>query len=395
MAIAGRTGGQILISMFGKNLTTKEVDIYQNLITTGEPVSFSTDPLSSGNYDWVTVRDRAGNIIGQVQGDEVDPEGELSLSVLEDFVYLNNDYVYGNSKNRLINMFNGEAFKNGADVIVPIGTNGTDKTVTTLARAREMNLPYKHLLHIEGSYIKNSGTADPITGKVSFRKNPFESSFNMTHKTVCIEFRTTTGDGQVTKMFPIVAKSSAEWAEGDTNQFNLTGQRGCDIWERDDFWTEVYKEEAPKAIYRKNDESLVIKDELASDSQVFALPVTLDSSEIFVDYIINAGATEPTGKAGELACIIGVDGTVSIKKFDTAWVNESELTNGIKVGVRIKSKQLVFATDVIEDVNCFVGIQPDGKAIRFSTEGAVKKYFARVMDLNKDTAMFVPYVTAE
>ncbi|MGL5971846.1 MAG: hypothetical protein ACRCZL_07600, partial [Cetobacterium sp.] len=365
MAIANRTGGQILVSVFGKNLETKEVDIYQNLITTGEPVSFSTDPLSSGSYDWITVRDRSGSIIGQVQGDEVDPAGELSFSVLDDFFYLNNDYIYGSSKNRLLNLFNGEAFKNKGDVIVPIGTNGTDKTKTSMAKAREMNLPYKILLHNEGAFIKNAGTADE-NGVATFRKNPFEASFNQTHKTVCLEFRTTTGDGQVCKMFPIVAKNTAEWAEGDTNQFNLTAQRGCDVWERDDFWTEVYKVD----VLEEN------------------------SGEVYVDYIVNGG-TEPTvAIEGETACVITSEGVVSFKKKSaSAWAADSAVVT--KMGTRVKSNKVVKAGTEVSKVNAFVAIGNDGKAIRFSTDVAVPKFYAVVLDLDKTTGMFEEYSTEQ
>ncbi|MGL4999674.1 MAG: hypothetical protein ACRC5T_11955 [Cetobacterium sp.] len=365
MAIANRTGGQILVSVFGKNLQTKEVDIYQNLITTGEPVSFSTDPLSSGSYDWITVRDRSGRIIGQVQGDETDPSGELSFSVLDDFFYLNNDYIYGSSKNRLLNLFNGEAFKNKGEIIVPIGTNGTDKTKTAMAKSREMNLPYKLLLHNEGAFIKNAGTADE-NGVASFRKNPFESSFNQTHKTVCLEVRTTTGDGQVCKMFPIVAKSTAEWAEGDTNQFNLTAQRGCDVWERDDFWTEIYK----------ND---VIED---------------NSGEIYVDYIVNGGTEPTTAVEGEVACVITTAGVVSFKKKSaSAWVVDSSIVT--KMGTRIKTNKVVKNGSETIQINAFAVTDVEGVAVRFSTDPTITKFYAGVFDLDKTTGMFEGYSTEQ
>ncbi|MGL5049009.1 MAG: hypothetical protein ACRC6E_00045 [Fusobacteriaceae bacterium] len=363
MAIANRTGGQILVTVFGKNLTTKEVDIYQNLITTGEPVSLPLDPMSSGAYDWITVRDRSGKIIGQVQGDETDPSGELSFSVLDDFFYLASEYVYGASKNRLLNIFNGETFINEGDKIVPIGTNGTDKSKTAMAKTREMNLPYKYLLFNEGSRIKENGTADE-NGLATFRKNPFESSFNQTHKTVCMEFRTTTGEGQVCKMLPIVAKSTAEWAEGDTNQFNLTAQRGCDVWERDDFWTEVYKED-------------VIEE---------------GAGEAYVDYIVNAGATEPTvAEDGSVICTVALDGSVTFKFKGTG----TGVLPVAKTGLRIKSNKVVKTGSVVSDVNTFVAIGADNKAVRFSTEASVAKFYAVVFDLNKNTGVFEEYVTEQ
>lgn len=365
--MANRTGGQILVSMFGKNLTTKEVDIYQNLITTGEPVSFSTDPMSSGSYDWITVRDRAGKIIGQVQGDETDPAGELSFSFYEDYDYVNDDYVYGNSKNMLLNMFNGEAFKNGADVVVPIGTNGTDKSLTALAKARDMNQPYKYLLHNEGAFIKEVGTANVADGgRVTFKKNPFQDSFNMTHKTVCMEFLSATGQGQTCKMFPIVAKSTAEWAEGDINQFNLTAQRGCDFWERNDFWTEVYRED---------------------------VDTTRDILELYVKAIVVEGEVEPTGANGEYVAVVDVDGNLTVKKHNgTTWAEATEVVAKFKTGTRIKSNKLI-SMGGEEEVNCFVALDADKKLVRFSTDPTVKKFYAKVMDFSREEAKYIPYVT--
>lgn len=216
MSVVNRTGGSILMSVLGKNLTSGDVDVYQMLITTGDPLTFSADPLSSGNYDYQTVRGRDGSIVGQVQLDEQDPAGELSFSFYEDFDYLGKEYVYGNSKNRLLNLLNGEAFKNGTDIIVPIGTNGTDKTRTARAKFYEMNKPYKYLYHNEGAFIKENGTADPTTGEVAFKKNPYGDTFNQSSKTFCMEVMTTSGQGQVDRMFAVLAKNTAEWAEGVT-----------------------------------------------------------------------------------------------------------------------------------------------------------------------------------
>lgn len=370
MAIANRTGGQIMLSMFGKNLTSHEVDLYQLLITTGDPVTFSADALSSGNYDYQGVRGKNGAIIGQVQLDEQDPAGEISCSFYEDFDYLNDDFVYGNSKNRMLNLFNGEAFKNGGDVIVPIGTNGTDKTLTARAKYNEMNKPYKYLLYNEGFFIKEVGTADPNNGgKVTMKKNPYEASFNQSHKTVCMEFMTTTGDGQVNRMFPIIAKSTLEWAEGDINQFNFTGQRGCDMFERDNFYTEILTEKAPE------------------DAKI---------TELYVDYIVKEGATEPEGaEDNKLLALLGNDGTVTIKKCSsTSWSPESTIQGKLQVGTRIKSRVLIEALTTEQKVNTFVALGADKKAVDFSTN-ASGRYFCKVYDFDKTAGKYVEYVTAE
>lgn len=370
MAIANRTGGQLLLSMFGKNLTSQEVDVYQMLITTGDPITFSMDALSSGNYAYQGVRGRNGAIIGQVQLDEEDPSGEISFSVYEDFDYVGSDYVYGNSKNKMLNLFNGEAFKNGTDIIVPIGTNGTDKTLTARAKFNEMNKPYKYLLYNEGFFIKEVGTADPKTGAVSMKKNPYEASFNQSHKTFCLEVMTTTGDGQVNRMLPIIAKSSLEWAEGDINQLNLTAQRGCDVFERDNFWTEILAEEP------------------STDEKI---------KELYVKRIVKEGATETfdDAQSDDLILLVKNDGTFEVKKYDSSWQKDTTIQDKLQVGTRIKATILREETTTDQNVNTFAVIGIDGKhLVDFSTNNS-KRHFCKVFDFDKTKGQFVEYQTVE
>lgn len=368
--IANRTGGQLNMTIFGKNLTSHEVDVYQLLITTGDPITFPLDNLSSGNYDYQGVRDRSGRIIGQVQLDEQDPAGEISFSLYEDFDYVNNDYILGNSKNRMLNLFNGEAFKDGENTIVPIGTNGTDKTKTALAKINEMNKPYKFLLYNEGYFIKETGTADSTSGEVSLRKNPYESSFNRSHKTFCLEFMTTTGLAQVNRMLAVVAKSSLELAEGDINQINFTGQKGCDTFERDEFWTEI------------------------RESKPIELGGVL--KELYVKTIVKNGATEPTsGAEGDLIAVIDGEGTVDIKKYSGSSYSSDEGTKGkISVGTRIKSNNLRESLEEDKTVNCFIAIGSDKKAVDFSTNGS-KRFYCKVYDFDRTVGKFIEYTTAE
>lgn len=368
MSVANRTGGAINVTMFGRNLTNNEVDVYQILITSGDPVTFSSDPLSSGNYDYQTVRGKDGSIIGQVQLDEQDPSGEISFSFYEDYDYLGSEYIYRNSKNRLLNLLDGEAFKNGEDIITLIGTNGTEKTSTAKAKFHEMNKPYKMLYYNEGGFIKERGTADPKTGAPKLRKNPFEASFNQSHETFCIEFQTTTGQGQVNRMFPIVAKSTAEWAEGDINQFNLTAQRGCDMVERNDFFTTIYPEPIPEGTDKLN--------------------------EIYVNYIVAHGATEPAGAKNEILALLGDNGAVTFKKKGAStWEAESSLGGRLKAGTRIKSNKLIKTGTTVTKVNCFAVIGLDGKTLVDFTGDKKKRYFCTVKDYNKDKSIYVDYVT--
>lgn len=372
MAVVNRTGGQLRISMLGKNLTTHEVDIYQISINTGDPLSFSADPLSSGNYDMITVKGRNGSIVGQVQGDEQDPNGEVSFSFSEDFAHLGRKHVYGNSKNRLLNLLNGESFYCGADRVTPIGTNGTDKTKTARAKFAEMNKPYKYVFYNEGEFIKENGTADATTGKVSLKKNPYKASFDTFNKTFCFEIMTTASEGQVNRMFPILAKTSAEWVEGDINQFNCTANRGCDMWEKDDFLTEV----TPIAY---------------EDAKTYME----NYNELYVDFIVVQGGNEPEAASHEGKLLLNIDasGTPTIKKASSsAWETESALEALKKVGTRFKSKRVENSSGI--DCNVFAVIGADGeKCVDFSTDNS-KRFFCKVKDFDLKVSMdYVDYVT--
>lgn len=368
MAFGGRTGGQLMFSILGKNLTNNEVNVYQLLILTGEPITFPLDNLSSGNYDYEGVRDRAGNIIGQVRLDEQDPQGEISFTLMEDFDYSTTDFIYGNSLNRMLNLFKGEAFKDGENIIIPIGTNGTDKGKGMLATAREMNKPYKYLLHNEGGLIKISSSADPTTGEVSFRKNPYAEALNATSRSFCIEFRTTTGNGQVNRMLAVVAKNTLEITEGNTNTINFSGQRGCDVFEREDFWTEIY----PSA----------------------PISTSKGIKELYVKTIVKNGATEPTkGTNGDFIALLGADGSVEIKKYSgSAYTKDTQTEGKIQVGTRIKSNSLRESGETDTPVNCFVAIGADKKAVDFSTNNS-KRFYCKVYDFSRDEGKFLPYKT--
>lgn len=372
MEIVNRTGGQLRISMLGKNLTTKEVDIYQISITTGEPLSFSADPLSSGNYDMITVKGRDGSIISQVQGDEQDPNGEVTFSFYENFDMLGKQYIYGNSKNRLLNLLNGEAFVNKGNTIVPIGTNGTDKTKTAKAKFNEMNKPYKYIYYNEGEFIKENGTADIVTGKASLKKNPYKSSFDMFNKTFCFEVMTTSSGGQVNRIFPILAKTTAEWAEGDINQFNCTANRGCDMWEKDDFMTEVNPIDVNK-----------VKEYMENNN------------ELHCDYIVVDGGNEPEANDnnGKLLLSVTTEGVPTIKKSNgTTWTEDSDLKKLIKTGTRFKAKRVENGDGI--DCNIFAVIGEDGaKCVDFSTDNK-KRFFCKVQDLDLKLSLdFVDYIT--
>lgn len=389
MAIASRTDGSLKLSMLGKNTRTKEVDLYQISIFTGEPITLSIDPLSSGNYDMIDINGRDGSIVGRVRGDEQAPSGEVSFSFLEDFSYLGKNFVYGNSKNRLLNFLAGEAFNNKGDIIVPIGTNGTDKTKTAQAKPREMNKRYKYLFYNEGAFIKEVGTADESNGwKTAKKKNPYADAFNRTYKTFMAEIMTVGGseNGGVNRVLPILGKKTMEWVEGEKNQFNCTAERGCDVFERNDFFAEIYPE----------------KQDLEN------------TNELYVTYFAthNHADAMPDGEVeGDLMLSIDVTGQPTIYEWDgTTWEVNDDLQAMIKMGTRFKTTKVYDGEAEPIEKNAFaVMYNEDGDAgslcnsdnenvevecVCFSYDPAVKRYYCLVKDFDINcSSNFDDYLT--
>lgn len=376
--ITNSTGGQFRLTMLGEDTTTKEVDIYQISITSSDPISFSADGLSSGNYEYATQWFKNGNIAGQTRGNEIEPSGEFSFTFKEDFDYLGKKHIFGNSKNLILNFLNGEAFVNKNNTIVPIGTNGTTKTVHELARGNEMNKPYKYVYYNEGAFIKKYGTADPENAyRASLKRNPFETTFNQSHKTFSGEILTTSGRGQVNRMFAILAKGSVEYAEDiDSNKYTVTANRGCDLFERDDFFTEIYNipfEQAQEYMKTYN--------------------------ELYVDFIVVDGGSEPSdysSHANKLLVNIDSSGTPTIKKCNgsSSWDAESSLQDLLKIGTRIKSKRVEDGSGI--DCNVFAVIGEDGQKCVDFNSSVSKRFFCKVKNFDIEGSLeYEDYLTLE
>lgn len=378
--ITNSTGGQFRLTMLGENTTSKEVDIYQISITSSDPISFSADGLSAGNYEYATQWYKNGNIAGQTRGNEIEPSGEFSFTFKEDFDYLGKKHIYGNSKNLILNFLNGEAFVNKTHTIVPIGTNGTTKTVHDLARANEMNKPYKYIYYNEGAFIKKYGTADPANAyKASLKRNPFETTFNQSHKTFSGEILTTSGRGQVNRMFAILAKGSVEFAEDmDSNKYTVTANRGCDLFERDDFFTEVHS-----MTFEEADEYMKVHNEL------------------YVDFIKIHDGDEPDAGSnnGKLLLEIGSSGEPTLKKSNSSsWQTSGceTLQGYIKVGTRFKTKHVENSSSDQIKANAFAVIGADGEnCVNFKTSGG-NRFFCKVKNFDIEGSLdYEDYLTLE
>ena len=141
------------------------------------------------------------------------------------------------------------------------------------------------------------------------------------------------------------------------------------MFERDNFYTEILSE---------------------------AVPTDAKITELYVDYIVKEGATEPAeAKDNALLALLGTNGSVTIKKCTTNnWAQESAIQDKIQVGTRIKSRVLIEESTTEQKVNTFVALGADKKAVDFSTN-ASGRYFCKVYDFDKTAGKYVEYVTAE
>lgn len=382
----GRTGGEIVISTPAKNITAKKIVYLANLITTREPASFSMNNMSSGAHDKVTAYTNSGKIAGQVSTNEQDPAGDITFGFQEDYIFIGEALGLG-SKSKLLNLLNGEAFYNSptnvGDILIPVGTNGTEKGTGGQARPYEMNQLWKSILNNEGSEIKSGGT-DPKTGMPLTKRNPYADALNKEQKTICAEFLSTSGSGvSVNRMFPILAKSTLDYTEGDVNAFSITMNRGCDLTERAGyFWETVETPPAKKEDFLK---------------------------EFEVDYIVKNGGTEPANgvTAGQLLASIDDKGEVSIKKYASsrAWTADTSLATRVGYGTRIMARKRIETGTTVIEGNVFVvvdsvsGASGSEKihAINFSLDETANKeqYFVEVLLFNRDTGVYEPYITPD
>lgn len=392
--LVGRTSGEMMITILGESTKSKSVDIYANLITTRDPVTMSLDGIFTGDYDYTTAYANNGDIIGYVQTDQKDPEGEISFSFKEDYIYVSDDYIYGQSKNKLIAMMQGGAFKNAKDdTVLTLGTNGTKKTLAK-AKKNEMNLPPMYLFYNEGSRVKVPGGLDK-DGKPTFQINPAKNKFNSTHKTFCVETRTLSPSAKDTcRMLPLVAKGTAEWAEEDINSFNFTGQKACDVWERSNYFIEGVTEKE-NTLY--NTESII--------------------KEMYVDYIlIEEGKTKAPASPEENKLMLVVKDNLDVELYKASgsnWGSPKNITKLVSAGTRFFSKNLIIidsksdltaklGDDITHTVgqsssktyavNTFVVLDENKKAVNFSLDSHAKP-FALVKVFDRETATFRPYVS--
>lgn len=373
----GRTTSELLVSVLGMSNKTKKVALYTILVTTKEPITgLSLNNMISGQYGISYNKAYNGDNISPTRTDEEDPSAEVSFTFAEDYNYVH-DNTYGASRYILLACLRGETFKIGDEVITVVGTNGTIITNKTTARKNEMNLDFGGLLNLEGELLKRTkGVSD---GKISLTQNVFRYMYNQMAKTVALEFRMTSGSGkQNTFLLPYVNITNASRDEADQNSYAVDGTRGCDVWERDDYFSE------PNGI----------RPDFATEKGIV---------EAQVDYIAEGSARPEDASAGEtLASVDPATGIVKIYKYASTW---TEVEGGeFARNCRLFSLRKVADTNKVTEVNCFIAIKEatpqgdvasaiTGKAYKFDlNEGAGNKnYICEVNNYNRESQKFEPY----
>lgn len=369
----GRTSTEILVSALGYSNKTKAVSLYAILLTMKEPVSgLSTDNLQSGNYGINSVKASNGTNVAPTILDEEDPNAELSIQMKEDLNFVRENAPFGVNRSILNAIFKGESFYVGNDEIVTIvGTNGTMKSKTARAKANEMNLPFKALFGLEADEIKVTGAVDPTTGKIQTRKNTFRNAYDTFNKTICLEFRVVANKTYVMIM-PLIATTGMTKDEGDVNTYTLSGNRLCDVWERNDYVLEV------------GETSKLDKDE--------------ELDEIIVDGIVldPSTASTITGIANPTLCKVGANGDITISKTGGA-----TLKGKLKKNTRIKARYFSDTGTTFTEQNAIVVVGEAGtgltgaKAVNFALGSGNKFYACKVFVYDRNLEDMNPYQTVD
>lgn len=366
----GRTNTEMLVSALGYSSKTKEVNVYTLLLTLKEPITgLSTDNLQSGNFGINPVKASNGVNVAPTILDEEDPQAEFSFSMKEDLNFVRENTAFGVNRSILNAVLKGESFKVGDDIITIVGTNGTMKSFKARANANEMQLPFKALFGLEADLIKVTGAIDPATGEIRTRANTFRSAYDTFNKTICIELLTKNGGKQYVDVLPLVAITGMTKDEGDTNSYNVTGNRLSDVWQRDDYITEV------------GATSDMTKDVLYS--------------ELVVDAIVVGSASTPTitGVTNPLICKVATNGDITFSQASAT------LKGKLKKNTRISAKRLVLSGSTVTEQNGFVvvastdGTDLTGKASEFSIGGTTKNYVCKVFSYDRNEQEMAIYQT--
>jgi len=256
---------------------------------------------------------------------------EMSISILEDFNYLqdDNNYIEGQEKNLAHALLLGQSVIIGGVVYSCVGTNGVTKHNHRIP-VSDQNKEWFYAVYNEGAFLRTPGATDRTTGLPLKQLNNFKETFDLEAQAFMYEQIVSRGTGVEITMLPLVYYMTMTKDEGNTNKITFNCKKVCDPTIRNEFMFDG-----------------VSKVQTITDTNI---------KELAVDYIVqNEAGSEPSdsGTEGEVAAVINTaTGNVQLYKV----INHSGLKWKLEAGAgrfvtgaRIYSKKLT--SDTIDNAN--------------------------------------------
>jgi len=223
----GQADGCVRVTSLGEDLATGITKLYSSKLSVpDEGITYTTDTLISKKRDTTPVYDCKGEFVGLQKGNQQYEEKTMDITFADDFNWANNDYDPTISRTQIKALMDVSSWKDGANSITGLGTNGVRNIVTY-----DNTNDFKNLL-LEDGKLKNPNLklAD---GSLSLVTNNAVSAYKDTN-CVMIEFKyafqssyaDTKGD-----RFPYLLCETPGFNEGsgsDWNKMSVAGTRYCD-----------------------------------------------------------------------------------------------------------------------------------------------------------------------
>lgn len=328
--------GELYVTVFGEDKTTGIVSLYTIALTPDEGMSFMLGTVLTNARDKQMTYQQGGDRAAYIFQNAVTNEKTVSLTFMDDAVYWKDTVIARVDRNLITAMLMGDSFKDGANVIKVIGTNGTRMVSPVETNAEPYNLFGR--LGMSAKPQSDDGTGKPI-----LVPNKDNNSFKIFGITVMIE-ALTTYDSQTKKGERLIfsAPKSATKVDGQPNKITVEFDVFSDT---------------------------MTTDKLFKDGITGADTVSTSTADtiysIHADYVISSSAnTAPTftGVADEVAISIkNTDGTIGVYKNDgTDWTTVP-VTSVLGAGAMIygATSGVDLATKPTTG-KCYVGVKTAG-----------------------------------
>jgi len=233
--------------LIGHSTLMNQLDIFSTEITVPETgVSIPTDTILGRTKEINDIFDGHGQFAGTTTGNDILIERTMSVTFLQDFVYMNNiNHISAQAftKDTLRAMILGDAFetdavldadgaKAGSSTIKVAGTNGVVKR----GRSAVSDLAFGALFYQDGKFIVPQASDE--FGRALREPNSRVTAYNTTALTVMLEFlyefSTTKRQG-----YRLVYSLNGELQfteDTEANNLSFNAQLLCDTIDIQDFW---------------------------------------------------------------------------------------------------------------------------------------------------------------